>query len=199
MSCFVRTINQRSQNGRPQTECSPQTCLVWPTQCFKNRRFPILKNLDFHPLKTQKIWQLSSLPTGSHQLRLSRSSFLRESLISSTHRTSHQPSTAVLHPPHASLSPSNEKCCINAAPSPSSWNQRAVAFKSTPPAHILSLTYIPPPSFSHVSTFCRYLSWGPLCVLILSPQRWRNGAHKDSPLLVLPKREKHWTLVFIDC
>lgn len=41
MSCFGKTINQRSQNGRPQTEFSPQSCFVWLTQRFKNRRFPV--------------------------------------------------------------------------------------------------------------------------------------------------------------
>lgn len=125
MSCFVRTINQRSQNGRPQTEYSPQTYLIWPTQCFKNRSFPILKNLDFHLLKTQKIWRLSSLPTGNHQLELSRSCLLRESLISSIHHISHQSSTSVLHTRHVLLSQSNEKHYINAASSSSPGNQIA--------------------------------------------------------------------------
>lgn len=109
MSCFVRTINQRSHNGRSHIGFSPQTCLIWPTQCFKNWRYPILNNLDFHLLKTQKIWQLSSLPTGSHQLELSRSCFLRDSLISSTHYISHQSSTVILHTPRASLSQFNER------------------------------------------------------------------------------------------
>lgn len=109
MSCFVRAINQRPHNDRSHIEFSPQTCLIWPTLCFKNWRYPILSNLGFHRLKTQKIGQLSSLPTGSHQLELSRSCLLRESFICSTQDISHQSSTVILSTPHTSLSESNER------------------------------------------------------------------------------------------
>ena len=97
-SCSARTINQKSQNGRPQTEYSPQPCLVWPTRHFKNRRFPIKKKKSGFPSsENSEDLATVSLPTASHQLGLSRRRVPGERLIFPAGHISHHSPTITLH------------------------------------------------------------------------------------------------------
>lgn len=106
MSCFGKTINQRSQNGRGHRLNSAHNRVLFGSHSvLKIGDFPLKKkNLGFHLLKTQKVWQPFSLPTGNHQLGRSRHRLPGESLISPFGYFAHQSPTIILHTLHVSLS-----------------------------------------------------------------------------------------------